>query len=64
MADGIFVEPEEVEKILRVGVLRGDVMAEAGSEEEVISCTIDLADVAKVRARLNALADVRKELIH
>ena len=28
MADGIFVEPEEVEKILRVGVLRGDVMAE------------------------------------
>ena len=28
MADGILVEPEEVEKILRVGVLRGDVMAE------------------------------------
>ena len=42
----------------------GKIVAEAGSEEEVISCTIDLADVAKVRARLNALADVRKELIH
>ena len=28
MADGILIEPEEVEKILRVGVLRGDVMAE------------------------------------
>ena len=28
MADGILVEPEEVEKILRAGVLRGDVMAE------------------------------------
>jgi len=39
-------------------------VAEAGSEEEVISCSIDLADIAKVRARLNALADVRKELIH
>ena len=35
MADGILVEPEEVEKILRAGVLRGDVMA--GDEPEVQS---------------------------
>ena len=36
MADGILVEPEEVEKILRVGVLRGDVMAE--DEPEAGTC--------------------------
>ena len=42
----------------------GKILAEAGTEEEVISCTIDVADIAKVRSRLNALADVRKELIH
>ena len=41
----------------------GKIVAEAGSEEEVISCEIDLAEIAKVRSRLNALADVRKELI-
>ena len=32
-------------------------------QEEIISCEIDLADIDKVRSRLNALADVRKELI-
>ena len=41
----------------------GKIVAEAGSEEEVISCELDLAEIAKVRNRLNALADVRKELI-
>ena len=41
----------------------GRILAEAGMQEEVVSCEIDLADVAKVRSRLNALADVRKELI-
>ena len=39
------------------------ILAEAGDKEEVISCEIDLADIDKVRNRLNALADVRKELI-
>ena len=28
MSEGIIIEPEEVEKILRTGVLRGDLMAE------------------------------------
>ena len=42
----------------------GKIVAESGSEEEVISCELDLAEIAKVRNRLNALADVRKELIH
>lgn len=41
----------------------GKIVAEADSEEEVISCELDLAEIAKVRNRLNALADVRKELI-
>lgn len=41
----------------------GRILAEAGMDEEVISCTIDLGDIDKVRSRLNALADVRKELI-
>ena len=41
----------------------GRILAEAGMQEEVVSCKIDLADVARVRSRLNALADVRKELI-
>ncbi len=41
----------------------GKILAEAGLQEEVVSCEIDLAEVAKVRSRLNALADVRKELI-
>ena len=41
----------------------GKILAEAGMQEELVSCEIDLADVARVRSRLNALADVRKELI-
>lgn len=41
----------------------GEILAEGGMEEEVISCTIDLNDIDKVRKRLNALADVRRELI-
>ncbi|WP_405381774.1 carbon-nitrogen family hydrolase [Phascolarctobacterium sp.] len=41
----------------------GKILAEAGMAEEVISCDINLADIAKVRSRINALADVRKELI-
>lgn len=41
----------------------GDVLARAGAEEEVLSVEIDLDDVDRVRKSLNALADVRKELI-
>lgn len=41
----------------------GKILAEGGMEEEIISCTINLDDVSKVRERINALADVRKELI-
>lgn len=41
----------------------GEILAEAGMEEEVISCTIDLADVDRTRQRINALADIRRELI-
>ena len=41
----------------------GKILAEAGDKEEIISCEINLADIDKVRNRLNALADVRKELI-
>ncbi len=41
----------------------GKIIAEAGAEEEIVSCEIDLDEIAKVRGRLNALADVRKELI-
>lgn len=41
----------------------GKIIAEGGSAEEIIYCDIDLAYIDKVRARLNALADVRKELI-
>ena len=41
----------------------GKILAEAGAEEEIVSCEIDLGLVDQVRARLNALADVRKELI-
>ena len=40
----------------------GKILAEAGSEEKVISCEIDLEEITQVRKRLNALADVRKEL--
>lgn len=42
----------------------GKILAEADSEEEIISCELDLTEIDKVRKRLNALADVRKELIH
>ena len=41
----------------------GKILAEAGMEEEVISCDINLDDIARVRARINVLQDVRKELI-
>lgn len=41
----------------------GKILAEAGMDEEIISCEIDLAAIDKVRSRLNALSDVRKELI-
>lgn len=41
----------------------GKILAEGGMDEEIISCIIDLEDIGKVRKRLNALADVRKELI-
>ena len=41
----------------------GKILAEAGMQEEIISCEIDLAEIDRVRSRLNALADVRKELI-
>ena len=41
----------------------GKILAEAGMQEEVVSCEKDMADIARVRSRLNALADVRKELI-
>lgn len=42
----------------------GNIIAEAGMDEEIISCEIDLSDIDKVRARINVLEDVRKELIH
>ena len=41
----------------------GKIIAEGGSAEEIIYCDIDLAYIDKVRARLNALADVREELV-
>lgn len=41
----------------------GKILAQGGMDEEIISCTINLEDIGKVRKRLNALADVRKELI-
>lgn len=41
----------------------GKILAEAGMDEEIISCEIDLAAIDKVRSRLNALRDVREELI-
>lgn len=41
----------------------GNIIAEAGSSEEVISCEIDMGDIQRVRSRINALADVRRELI-
>ena len=41
----------------------GKILAEAGTEEAVVSCEIDLAAIDKVRTRINVLQDVRKELI-
>ena len=41
----------------------GKILAEAGMNEEIVSCEIDLGAIDKVRARINVLNDVRKELI-
>ena len=41
----------------------GKIIAEGGSAEEIIYCDTDLVYLDKVLATLNALADVRKELI-
>ena len=41
----------------------GKIIAEGSDKEEIIYCDIDLAKIDKVRTHLNALADVRKELI-
>lgn len=41
----------------------GRIIAEAGTAEEVLSVEIDMGEVAKVRSTLNALADVRRELM-
>lgn len=41
----------------------GRIIKEAGMDEEIISCTIDLSEIETVRKRINSLADVRKELI-
>lgn len=41
----------------------GKIIAEGGEHEEIIYCDIDLEYIDKVRQRLNALADVRKELV-
>lgn len=42
----------------------GKVLVEGSDEEEILSVDIDLEAIDKVRSRLNALDDVRKELIH
>ena len=41
----------------------GKIIVEAGEGEEILSCELDLDNITRVRTRLNALADVRKELI-
>ena len=41
----------------------GKIIAEGGDAEEIIYCDIDLSYIDKVRERLNALADVREELV-
>jgi predicted amidohydrolase len=38
---------------------RGEVLAEAGAEEEVLTVTVDLAEVAEARAAFPVLADRR-----
>ena len=42
----------------------GKIIAEAGMDEEVVSCEIDLKAIDEVRACINVLKDVREELIH
>lgn len=41
----------------------GKIVAEGGSEEEIIYCNIDLSYIDEIRARINVLDDVRKELV-
>lgn len=41
----------------------GRIIAEGGTEEEIIRTEINLDEVEQVRSKLNALKDVRKELI-
>lgn len=41
----------------------GKVLVEGSDQEEILSVEIDLEEINKVRSRLNALDDVRKELI-
>lgn len=41
----------------------GKVLVEGSDQEEILSVEIDLDEINKVRSRLNALDDVRKELI-
>lgn len=41
----------------------GKIIAEAGMEEEVLYCELDLDYVSEVRKKINALEDVREELI-
>ena len=41
----------------------GKILAEATDKEEILSVEIDLNEINKVSNRLNALDDVRKELI-
>lgn len=41
----------------------GKILVEGSDQEEVLSMDIDLGEIDKVRSRLNALDDVRKELI-
>lgn len=41
----------------------GKIIAEGGGNEEIIYCDIDLAYIDQVRARINSLADVRRELV-
>ena len=41
----------------------GSIIAEGGTEEEIISVEIDINEVEKVRNVLNALQDVRQELV-
>ncbi|MCQ2381149.1 MAG: carbon-nitrogen family hydrolase [Acidaminococcaceae bacterium] len=41
----------------------GSIVAEGGTAEEILSVEIDLGEVIRVRNVLNALSDVRKELV-